>query len=580
MLERIEKLRQILINEGVDGIIVPSVDEFQSEFCPHHAKRLQWLTGFTGSNGIALILQNKLVFFTDSRYVLQTQSEIDSSFEVHNISQKNIYSWIKENAGDKKIAIHSWLHTNAQVNNLQESCDIKIYENNLIDQIWLDKPLKPTDEIKIYPERFAGESFTSKINKIAQYLQEQNLDAYVISSPESLCWLLNIRANDVPNTPLILSHAILYKNGKIDLFIEKVRIDDNIEQYFAGNVDILEPEKLEQKAKLLTKKMALLDKATAPFALYDLFKDSEIITNDDPCSLPKACKNEVEIEHSRNIHIVDGLAVTRFLFWLDKAMQHDKKISETLIDEVLIELRGQNSNFKNPSFDTIAGFKENGAIVHYRASEQTSKIIHGNGLLLVDSGGQYTGGTTDITRTIAIGEPTQEQKRNFTLVLKGHIALAQITFPKGTTGSQLDVLARQYLWQNGLDYGHGTGHGVGSFLSVHEGPQRISPVPSNIQLEKNMIISNEPGYYKAGEYGIRIENLVLVCEKEEQFSDRKFLYFETISKAPIDVNLIDKSLLNENEINWLNNYHKQIWQDIASELTQDERVWLKQRITV
>jgi Xaa-Pro aminopeptidase len=484
---------------------------------------LEWLTGFTGSNGIAVILSDKAALFTDGRYLLQAAQEVDNA--LYKIFDMSTHSLV-EYAGELVIGYDPFLHSSSQISNFKNSKPCP----NLIDIIWLNQPARPTTPIFQYPEKFAGQKAEEKIKLIAQKLVEQNVDACLITELDSICWLLNVRANDVPYNPIMLAYAIIHREGRVDVFSDR-------EPY-------LPMAELGQYLDQLQGKKVLVDPRTAPIWFENKLKN--IIKGDNPCILPKACKNNVEVAMAKEIHAIDGVALSRFLYWLDS---NQLEISELDVADKLLELRQQNSAFIYPSFATIAGFAEHGAIIHYHPTTKTNKIISGNGLLLVDSGGQYYGGTTDVTRTIAIGEPTEEQKYYFTLVLKGHLKLAMARVPKNTTGAQLDLLARNALWNQGADYPHGTGHGVGNCLNVHEGPQSISRNAHDVKLKPGMIFSNEPGYYKEGEYGIRIESLLVVEE------DGEFNKFHTLTLAPIDPNLIRWELLDYFEKKWLYDYH-------------------------
>jgi Xaa-Pro aminopeptidase len=573
-LSRLTELRRILKKHKLCGFVVPSNDDFQSEFCPPHARRLEWLCGFSGSYGVAVVLENKAAFFTDGRYTLQAKAQVSGDYEIYNVADKSPWQWVAENLRKrKKIGLDPWLHSEANAAKYMELARVQFCESNLIDEMWYERPKMPQDEIKIHPVKYAGKKSSDKIEAIVKKLVEKDADALVLAAPDSTCWLLNIRGNDIPTTPFILSYAIVYKNGKVALFIDEKRINDKVAEHFGKDVKIIPRENLEREISRLKRKKVWLDPNSTPYWFFKNLRPKNIIKAGDPCQLPKACKNKVEIQGSYDAHVIDGVAVTSFLHWLDTTKE---AVTEVDVAKKLLEFRASNKLFLENSFDTIAGFESNGAIVHYRASEATSKELKGNGLFLLDSGGQYLSGTTDITRTIAIGKPTKEQKTCFTLVLKGHIALACAVFPVGTSGSQLDGFARQYLWQQGLDYDHGTGHGVGSYLSVHEGPQRISKMPNNVALQPGMIVSNEPGFYLEGKFGIRIENLVTVVEKPELSKNgRKFLGFDTITRAPIDLQLVDFSMLNEDEQAWLTEYHKVVVADLAALLPKEAAAWLR-----
>ncbi|MDB2414347.1 aminopeptidase P family protein [Rickettsiales bacterium] len=561
-------LKEQLIKQNLDGFVIPSNDAFQSEFTPAHDRRLEYITGFSGSYGVCVILKDKAALFTDGRYVLQAKDEVSKDFKIYNVAQLKPYEWVEKNLKSSQfLGIDPWLHSVSNMELYKKgNYNLTMVAQNPVDQIWNNRPAKIISPIEPHPMEHAGQYSADKLKNICSALENRNIDASVITSPDSICWLLNIRGKDLPCTPFILSYAILYQDGIIDLFTESERINDKIEKFMGDGVNILPPEELKNQLGKLRKKTVLLDPANAPYAIYEQCS-GKVVLSEDLCLLPKACKNDVEIDGAITAHIRDGIALTKFLYWIDN--EPVETLDELTASNKLLEFRKMNPEFIEPSFETIAGFGSNGAIVHYRVTAKSNKKFSDNGLFLVDSGGQYKDGTTDVTRTIAIGSPTDEQKHNFTLVLKGHIALSRAVFPEGTTGHQLDVLARQFLWREGLDYDHGTGHGVGSYLSVHEGPQRISKFPNNVPLSVGMIISNEPGYYKAGEYGIRIENLIYV----DQFKKGIFR-FKNLTMAPIDIKLIDISLLTNDEKDWLNNYHQQISKIFSPSLEEYEQKWL------
>lgn len=580
MQSRLVEIRDIIKKKKVSGVVIPSTDEFQSEFCPPHARRLEWITGFTGSSGVAVITDKKAAFFTDGRYTIQAENEVIKGFELFNIADRKPWEWAGDNIKKGKLALDPWLHSEINAKKYIESVDVHFSKENYVDMIWKDAPEFPNSAIKVHPLKYAGKKFDEKVKEVSNVLKENNAKACILASPDSVCWLLNIRSNDIPTTPFILSYAILYQNGTVKLFVDKERVTQALLSHFGTIVKCVSPDLITKEVKALEKHNVMLDPVAVPYVFYDLLNKKKIIRLNDPCQLEKACKNKVEVKGAIDSHKVDGAAVTKFLQWIDGEVGKNR-VTEVSAARKLLNFRRENKEFRGVSFDTIAGFASNGAIIHYKPVDKTDKEIKGNGLLLVDSGGQYLGGTTDVTRTISIGKPTKEQVRNFTLVLKGHIALAMCVFPEGTTGTQLDALARQYLWQNGMDYDHGTGHGVGSFLSVHEGPQRISKANSNVKLSEGMILSNEPGYYKQGEYGIRIENLVVV-EKKEEFSkgDRNFYCFRTLTKAPIDLSLVDQKMLNDDEKKWLSEYHKSVKDELSSLLDKDSSDWLKKEISL
>lgn len=569
-MSNLKLLRQILETLNLDYFILPNNDEFSNEYLPKSAKRLEFITGFTGSNAIIIVGQKKAAFFTDGRYTIQAATEVNNKeYEIYNLSDKNWLEWLLENSkNNDRIGFDPKLHSISSINYCQEILrerEIIFLKENPVDQIWSKKPKAPSTKVFIHDLKYAGISAQEKIKIITKELAG---DALILNSPISICWLLNIRATDIDFTPIALCHAIIYKNGKVDLFIEKKRLNEKVKKHLK-NINIISPKNLEKNISSLKNKNIQIDPNSCNYWLYSLLQKRVISRLPDPCLIHKACKNSVEIKGMIKAHEIDGIAVTKFLLWLKNEA---KNIDEIKAAKKLLEFRKQNKEFFSPSFETISGFASNGAIVHYRSTKKTNKKIVVNSLYLLDSGGQYFSGTTDITRTIAIGKPTNEQKHNFTLVLKGHIALATAEFSDKTTGSDLDILARQFLQKEGKDYDHGTGHGVGCFLSVHEGPQNISKRKNNISLKPGMIISNEPGYYKAGEYGIRIENLVLV----EKSKKKGFLKFRTITLAPIDVNLIDFKLLTKEEKSWLDNYHLEIYQKLK--LTKLEKNQLKKAL--
>ncbi len=542
--DKIRELRQIMKTQGVEAYIIPNNDEFQNEYLPGSAKRLEFLTGFTGSAGLAIVTASKAAFFTDGRYTIQAAQQLDGKvFEVYNIADKRPETWAAER--NIKCGFDGWCLSLAQVRKFDaKNLQPIIHSPNLIDLIWKTRPPIPTSPIRIHDEQYAGESSESKRRRIGKAL---TTDAALLTSPDSVNWLLNIRGSDISHTPLVLCYAALSKDGTVDLFIDKKKVNFEALSHLGKEVKIHE---LATVTKIGGNQQILIDPARIPYALYLSLKNggAEITEGQDPCLLPKAIKNETEIAGIKRAHKIDGAALTKFLHWLPLQNEMDELKASAKLEE----FRRQNPEYLEPSFDTISGFAANGAIVHYRATEESNNKFTPNNLYLIDSGGQYEFGTTDVTRTVAIGEPTAAMRRDYTLVLKGHIALATATFPRGTNGAQLDALARQFLWQEGKDYDHGTGHGVGYYLGVHEGPQGISKRANDTALQPGMIISNEPGYYKTGEYGIRIENLVLVVEKQNGF-----LGFETVTRAPLDDKLIEWEILNPAETKWAKEYQIQ-----------------------
>lgn len=567
MTEKLKKLREAMAENGIDAYLIPVHDEWMSEYPPACNRRVEWLTGFSGSAGLVVVLSDKAAMFVDGRYTLQAREQVSADYEVFNSGDVTAQTWIPENS---KIGYDPALYTKAMLGKFGKSSTVATA--NLIDGLWENRPSKPTTKIFAHDVKYSGEKSADKRARIAAAIKKSGADAAFLSAPESVNWLLNIRARDVENTPLCLAFAIIDGRGNVQLYVDESRCDSDLRAHLGGNVEIHSPEMLAEKLKDFSGKTMLMDLLVTPVFISDLCTAAQvnILEGSDPCQLPKAIKNPVEICGMRKAHIRDGAAVARLLCWLEK----QENITELRVVDKLLSFRKQNDLFVEPSFDTIAGSGEHGAIVHYRATAESNRTLEQGELFLLDSGGQYYDGTTDITRTIAIGKPNPEHKDRFTRVLKGHIALAMAQFPEGTAGSQLDALARQYLWQDGIDYDHGTGHGVGCFLGVHEGPQRISKRGGDAALAAGMVISNEPGYYKTGEYGIRIENLVTVVEKSPSENNKKFLGFDTITCAPLDTRLIESSMLTEAEKNWLNNYHAWVQSELHPQLETDEKEWL------
>ena len=575
--ERLLTLRAEIKKQGLSGFILPRTDEFQNEFLASYAERLAWLTGFTGSAGTAIILEDKAAVFSDGRYMIQLKNQINKNlYSIENIVETKIGEWISNHAApESKIGYDVWLYTPKQLDAIQEkiedqSIQLVPVESNPIDYLWHDQPARPKKPVTIFPDDIAGQSAQEKRNKIATQIKEKNCTACLLTVCDSICWLLNLRGSDIEYSPLMLSYAIVYADGSLDWFIDREKLSDDVTGALGSNVYIFPFDKIEERINRLKGQRVWLDRNTSPVWFEQTFKQAniEIIDAEDPCILPKSIKSASEQDAIRTAHIYDGVALVKFLKWIEE--EHDKgALTELSVEEKLEGFRKENNTYLGPSFATIAGFAGNGAIIHYRATSETSKVIHGNGLLLVDSGGQYQWGTTDITRTIAIGTPSQEMKENYTRVLKGHIALAQARFPKGTLSKEIDALARKPLQDAGLDYVHGTGHGVGCYLCVHEAAASISPRGEQA-LEAGMLLSNEPGYYKEGEYGIRIENLVLVQECQ----DSDMLCFETVTLAPFDPELIVDEMLEEDELKWLKDYAESINKKLAPFLSKSKLEWL------
>jgi Xaa-Pro aminopeptidase len=580
---RLARLRQELAAQGLGGFIVPRADEHQGEYVPPRGQRLAWLTGFTGSAGVAIVLRNRAALFVDGRYTLQAAAQIDTQlFEIHHLIDEPPARWTGTAlAAGTVLGYDPWLHTPQEVERFRAAAEkavaaLRAVSGNPLDRVWSEQPAAPVAPVVPHADRFAGESAQSKRIRIGRGLGEEGAAAAVLTMPESIAWLLNIRGGDVPHTPLPLSFAILRQDGSVALFIDRRKLAPGLERHLGNAVTVMPPEELGPALDALAAEggRVQVDPATAASWVFDRLEaaGAQIHRAADPCLLPKACKNPVELDGTRAAHRRDGAALTRFLAWL--AQEAPKGgLAEIAASDRLEAIRRDGDNFRDLSFATISGAGSNGAIVHYRAMPETEKRLEPGSLYLLDSGAQYLDGTTDVTRTVAIGAPTREMRDRFTCVLKGHIALALARFPKGTTGTQLDAFARRPLWQKGLDYDHGTGHGVGSYLGVHEGPQRISKAPNSQALLPGMIVSNEPGYYKTGAYGIRIENLVLV-QPVTDGAEREMLGFETLTLAPIDRNLIDTSLLEDEEIAWLDGYHKRVRETLTPLVDPETARWL------
>ena len=576
-------LRKLMSTHGVQGVVVPHSDEHQSEYLDHYAQRLAWLTNFTGSAGSAIVLNDRAAVFVDGRYTLQAAKQVDQSlFEVVHLADETPAQWLAKHLtpGDK-LAIDSWLHTQADIGRLRDVCTLKkatlvTLNENLIDKIWPDQPKPSTNEAFIHDLQFAGVSHQKKIKQIAADLASKSVDYAVISSLASICWLLNIRGTDVEGTPVVFAFAVIGADETVHLFIDKNKLPTSVMNHLDANIKFDDkPKIVDFLAGLPKTKVVQIDPRKTPYRLLEALSGKTIAQDQDPCALPSACKNNVEIQGVRAAHVRDGVALCNFFSWLEANLKEGYRVSELDAVHTLFEFRREQKLFFSNSFATISGSGPNGAIVHYRVDKESNRVLNDDTIFLVDSGGQYHDGTTDVTRVVAVKEPTDEQRERFTRVLKGHIAVARTVFPCGTTGSQLDVLARFHLWQAGLDYAHGTGHGVGSFLGVHDGPQGISKaIGLGTPLKDGMVLSNEPGYYKEGEYGFRIENLIVVREVHIPHAEIPMLGFETVTLAPIERKLIDISILEQSEINWLNAYHNEIQQKLLPLVKQETKEWL------
>ena len=578
---RVAVLRQTLKKMKLTGLIVPRQDEFQGEYVAAYAERLRWLTGFAGSWGMAMLTLKKGAIFVDGRYTIQVRQQVDTKlFAPHHLIDDPPAAWIVDNLkmGDV-LGFDPWLLTADQAERFTAACaktgaKLVPVTPNPIDTIWEDQPKRPTASLSVQPLQFAGQSVADKLAMISKLLSKTGVDATVLTQPDSVAWVFNIRGHDVPYTPVVLAYAILKKKGKAELFIDKAKLPEDVQAHLKKSVIIKKPAELELALKALGKSVVQIDSNWAPAKIKSTLAKAKIINATDVCVLPKAKKNKTEQEGARAAHRRDGVAISRFLCWLE-ATAPKGGLTEWSVAEKLEQFRKDTGMLLDLSFDSIAGAGPNAAIPHYHVNPDDCLPLKINGIFLIDSGGQYQDGTTDITRTVIVGEPTQEMQDRFTRVLKGMIAVSRTRFPKGTCGSQIDALARQSLWAAGLDYDHGTGHGVGSYLSVHEGPARINK-SDRTPLEPGMILSNEPGFYKQNDFGIRIENLLLIHDAANiEGGERPMLGFETLTLCPIERRLIDTKLLTRDELHWLDTYHARVLKEVGDHLSGEELTWLR-----
>jgi Xaa-Pro aminopeptidase len=578
--ERVAALRAELKRRHLDGFIIPRADEHQNEYVPASAERLLWLTGFSGSAGLAVVLMDKAAIFVDGRYTLQAPEQVDVNvFTPTHLVDEPPTGWIEKNLKrGGRLGYDPWLHTPDAVERFALACknaggELVAVESNPVDAVWTDRPAPPLGAVSRQKPGFSGESAQAKIARVRAALKS---DGLVISDPHNVAWLFNIRGADVAHTPLPLSFAIAPAEGKPTLYVDGRKLSNSVRDYLSDLAEVAAPNRLLGDIEKLgaEKKRLSLDSATAPARLGQALQAAggKADVGADPITLMKAAKNKIELEGARAAHHRDGAAFARFLAWFDREAPKGR-LTEIVAAQALETFRRETGALKDVSFPSISAAGPNSAIPHYRVSEATNlKVVRG--LYLIDSGAQYEDGTTDITRTIAVGRPSAEMRDRFTRVLKGHIAIARAVFPAGSSGAQIDAFARRWLWAAGLDFDHGVGHGVGSYLSVHEGPQRIAK-SGVTPLAPGMIISNEPGYYAPGRYGIRIENLVVVEERKIEGAERAMLGFETISLAPIDQRLIERKLLDADEIAWLNGYHARVRKILSPMVDRQTRAWLK-----
>lgn len=586
----VAKLRQWLNENGLDGFVVPRADEHQGEYVPDRAARLRWLTGFSGSAGVAIVLRDRAFIFVDGRYTLQVRAEVDLDiFTIESLIDNPPASWIPENLGrGARLGFDPWLHTVGEVKALKAAAaksgaELVPVTENPIDIIWDDQPDAPIAPVELHPQAFAGELAKDKLARLASAVEKDGATHAVLTDPSSIAWAFNIRGGDVPHTPLALGFAILATDGKHQLFMDNRKFSRTVAAYLTQLCDPHEPAAFESAIAALAKNGAkiALDPVLAADKLRMLVEDNggTVVSAADPARIPRATKNQAEIAGSRAAHRRDGAAVAKLLCWLDR--QQPGTIDEITVVKQLEQVRRQTGEdtqmpLRDVSFATISGAGPNGAIMHYRVSTETNRKLAKDELFLLDSGAQYQDGTTDITRTVPVGKPTEEMRERFTLVLKGMIDISMLRFPAGTRGSEIDAIARMALWRHGCDFAHGTGHGVGSYLAVHEGPQRIARTGTE-KLLAGMMLSNEPGYYKEGHYGIRIENLVIVTPAEEiEGGDIAMHGFETLTLVPIDRRLIRADLLTKAELEWLDAYHARVLSEIGPMVDGETLAWLEE----
>ncbi|MDX8459514.1 aminopeptidase P family protein [Mesorhizobium humile] len=586
---RVALLRQWLAENGLDGFLVPRADEHQGEYVADRSARLKWLTGFSGSAGVAIILRDRAFIFVDGRYTLQVRNEVDLSiFTVESLIDNPPAAWVKDNLGKgARLGFDPWLHTIGEIKALKASAEqcgatLAPLDRNPIDIIWKDQPEPPRAPVEIHPQNLAGELAKDKLARLAGAIEKDGATHAVLTDPSSIAWAFNIRGGDVPHTPLALGFAILAADGKHQIFMDQRKFPRQVAAYLTQLADLHDPGEFEAAVIELAKDGAkiALDPVLAADKLRMLVEDNggAVVLAADPARIPRATKNQAEIAGSRAAHRRDGAAVAKLLCWLDR--QKPGSLDEIAVVTKLEEVRRQTGEetqmpLRDVSFDTISGAGPNGAIMHYRVSRATSRKLESGELFLLDSGGQYQDGTTDITRTVPIGQPSEEMRERFTLVLKGMIGISTLRFPAGTRGSEIDAVARMALWKHGCDFAHGTGHGVGSYLAVHEGPQRIARTGTE-KLLAGMMLSNEPGYYKEGAYGIRIENLILVTPAEQiDGGDIAMHGFETLTLAPIDKRLIRSDLLHRDELQWLDRYHAWVLAEIGPMVDGETLAWLE-----
>ncbi len=568
---RLAALREVMAKEGIGAFLVPRADRFQGEFVAPADERLAWLTGFTGSAGLAVICMDAAAIFVDGRYRLQVRDQVAGEIAPLDPAEIKPGDWLTENVDrHAKVGFDPWLHTVDSITKLSKAIGDHALLHptpNLVDLVWTDRPLPPAQTVRVHPLELSGEKSSSKRERLARELKDAGQRAAILTLPESICWLLNIRGDGIPRSPVVQAFAILHDTGRVSLFSSPEKFEHLGPD---PNIDLADEDAFGRAVGRLEGPVRV-DRQSAPWKISEILED-RAVWDSDPCFMPKACKNDAEVKGMQNAHLRDGAAMVEFLAWFDKEAPKGG-LTEISAARALEGFRAHAGDLLDISFDTISGSGPNAAIIHYRVSEQTDRKIRPGELYLVDSGGQYIDGTTDVTRTLAVGEPSDVHRDCYTRVLQGLIAISLARFPSGRAGRDIDALARAALWRKGLDYDHGTGHGVGACLNVHEGPQRISPT-GKTSLKPGMILSNEPGYYRPGDFGIRIENLVVVREDGKCQNDRDRLCFETLTHVPFDRRLIDTGLLGPWERNWIDAYHAEVKEKLSGLLSASASNWL------
>lgn len=583
--EKIAKLKELMKERGIDYYIIPSADYHQSEYVGDYFKGREWISGFTGSAGTVVVTQNEVGLWTDGRYFIQAEKQLQGSgitlFKMGEDGVPTFIQYIVNNiqSGETLGFDGKVLATNTVLDFEAKLKDKKVnfnFEFDLVGEIWRDRPSLPASQVFVLEEKFTGESVEKKLTRVRNILEEENCDVNIITSLDDIAWIFNIRGNDVKNNPVNLAYAAITVDKAV-LYIGEEKLNSEVEKYLYKNgVEVRDYfEIYEDMERVSNSNIIMMDLNKVNYTIFKkLNPEIKVINRSNPSTIMKACKNKVELENLRNSHVKDGVAVTKFMYWLKNSIGKEE-ITEMSATQKLESFRKEQELYIEPSFDTIAAYESNAAMMHYKSTPETDRRLEAKNLFLVDSGGQYFDGTTDITRTFVLGECSEELKKHFTLVLKGMINLSKVKFLYGVTGTNLDILARQALWNIGIDYKCGTGHGVGFLLNVHEGPQGIRVQYNPQVLEEGMNVTNEPGVYIAGSHGIRLEN-ELIVQKAEKTEFGQFMKFETMTYAPLDLDGVIKELLSKEEIEYLNNYHQMVYEKVSPYLTLEEKEWLKE----